>query len=120
MDLKQFVQSTLVEIIEGVKQAQALVTDSGATINATVGMGPYEDKYETQHIEFDVAVTAGESSEAKGAMGAGILVLPFRLGAKASAAESETSSTVSRIRFKVPVQLPRRAPGQGIRANAAG
>ena len=62
MDLAEFVKATLVQIIDGVRQAQAVAAEHGAVI------GPIEygmrknttasDDRSVQTVEFDVAVAA--------------------------------------------------------------
>jgi hypothetical protein len=53
-------------------------------------------------IEFDVAVTATEGTETKG--GIGIMVGSIGLGAQGKSDRENTS--VSRIRFRIPLVLP--------------
>ena len=55
-----------------------------------------------QEIQFDVAVSASEDTATAG--GVGIVLAAIALGAKAQSREG--TSTVSRIRFSVPVSLP--------------
>jgi len=55
-----------------------------------------------QMIEFDVAITASDTSSVEG--GAGISIAPLRLGGSGTS-ESQQQS-VSRVKFFVPLTLP--------------
>lgn len=100
MDLKDFVRDTLTQIIEGVTEAQSS-TQEGTSVNP-VGHGavpsPSWGHTPIQDVEFDVAVTTTEETGA----GGGITVFGVGVGAKMS----DLSSSVSRIKFRVPVAFP--------------
>jgi hypothetical protein len=114
MELKEFISEALTQIVQGVQEAQAGVKDSGAEINPRVMGGiEYVAKHggglETQNgnyaqiVEFDVAVTATEGKGTKG--GIGIVAGAINLG---SSGQSNTeNSSVSKLKFKVPVALPK-------------
>ena len=120
MELKQFVKESLLQIIQGVKEAQAESEGTGAHINP-IGMsimrndlkgkrfGP-KDLTITETIEFDIAVMAMEGKEAKG--GIGVVTGIFSLGGGGKT-EVQTSN-VSRLKFSVPVVLP---SGKNFKAN---
>ena len=110
MDLQDFVSSTLVQIIRGIVSARDELDDTGAVVCPLWYTRPDErtpvgSKHNAIHdVEFDVAVTVEEDKE--GDVG-GTLKIPFAsVGAKAR--ESSASASVSRVRFTVPVQYPRR------------
>ena len=91
MNLKDFIQQSLTDIIEGVKEAQDNLRDG-----TVVGMHQDAD----QDIAFDVAVTT-----VKGASGgAKVTVLGSGVGGEASTEKT----AVSRLKFTVPVSLPRK------------
>lgn len=113
INLQDFVEATLLQIITGVHSAQKECDVPGATINpgSVSPYGPtasvqshYRDRQgqEVRPVEFDVAVTAAEGTATKGSGGINIGVVSF--GAKGSADTS--SETTSRIRFVVPIVLP--------------
>lgn len=91
MQLDEFVQRSIEQIITGVGKAREFADANSASI--------FE---KTERVDFDIAVTTTEGSEAKA--GAGITVAGFRLGADGKS--DSTHSTVSRIRFAVSVSLP--------------
>ncbi len=117
MELKQFVSETLVQIVEGIMDADARIANSGAAVNPQnvvtnkSGDGPYgfyagnkDVKYRpaVQEISFDVVVTASKGTETKG--GIGIQVGAIALGSTGKS-DAGTASE-SRIQFSVPLLLP--------------
>jgi hypothetical protein len=140
MDLKEFVQDVLVQIVEGVSTAQRKLGTSTAKINPPLAQKAeqapggqwhstidkenlhaanliathYADGY-ADIIEFDVAITVESSgkedseSEKSGDGGVKLHVLSAGISvqSKQSSSSESTQSNVSRIKFRVPVQLPR-------------
>lgn len=119
MELQEFVQSALQQVLDGVKEAQAAVSGD-AEVNPTIWSHGREGA--AKHgilessggkwihlVDFDVAVTAGESEGKKG--GIGVVVGAVGLGSRREA--SSENATVSRIRFAVPVAYPRSEPADG-------
>lgn len=112
MDLKEFVGQALVEIIQGVLNAQTVLGMNGKYINPELStqQGPLEKQGKivsiqgqlVQTVEFDVAVTATEAKGTKG--GIGVVVGAIGLGSQGQS--TEENSAVSRIKFAVPITLP--------------
>ena len=108
MELKTFVSQTLVEILQGVKDAQVQAKQIGGKVSpispfCTVpANGPSVEEDRPQNIEFDVAVTTSSGKETSG--GIGVYVGAVGLGSKGKSEASHES--VSRIKFVVPVVLP--------------
>ena len=118
MNLEQFIQSTLAEIIAGVKGAQVETRLSGKhhtesdLINPRIMYGAdaapkgkyfaRQDRNLVHFVSFDVAVTSEQSAEAKG----GFSIRVAGIGANAGAGGSERDTVVSRIKFEVPIALP--------------
>jgi hypothetical protein len=114
MELKEFVTKTLKEMIEGVKEAQDAVKDTGAIINPAFVekyLGPnvpliYDPSEKSDllgaAIDFDIAVTTTTTDEAKAGMG--IFVAPFSIGAQGKI--EGKNSNVSRIKFTINVIFP--------------
>ncbi len=109
MELDEFVAEVLKQIVAGVKKAQDDVAGCGAKVNpsmpsSTGHSGPWDSDTGTgvQLVDFDVALTTSEGTRTKG--GVGILIAGIGLG---SQGQSESGiSSVSRIRFSVPLLLP--------------
>ena len=112
MDLKEFVGQALTEIVQGVLNAQSALGKNGKCINPQLStqQGSLEELGKlvsiqgqlVQAIEFDVAVTATKGKGTKG--GIGVVAGVLALGSQGQS-NSENSS-VTRIKFTVPVSLP--------------
>ncbi len=94
MDIQQFVSEALKQVIDGVRDAQHHATGRKAAV------APYHN-YQKE-VNFDIAVTVTEGKEAGGK--AGLTV--WGVGAGVSGKSESSSSTVSRIKFSVAVDLP--------------
>jgi hypothetical protein len=116
MKLQEFVSQTLREVIAAVKEAQKDAKAAGAVINpsarsvlsnpkqsfASVLVDDNWVQVPVQDMDFDVAVTSMDTTQQEA--GAGIFVAAIGLGAKEKADTS--NSSVSRIKFSVPIALP--------------
>ena len=107
MNLKEFVTETIVQIMEGVQEAQNQVGDKGIVNPRSYQSGTFfvdtpPQPNELRPAEFDVAVTASSGSEAKG--GAGLLVAAIGMGVQDT--QSEGNTAISRIRFELPIAYP--------------
>ena len=111
MQLDEFVSQTLKQIVDGVSAAQEYSKSNNANINPSTTridggkVAGYSYCYETgiplQDVEFDVAVTVKESSTTSdGDSNIGSISVTSQHQA------TNQSSSVSRIKFKVPVLLP--------------
>lgn len=117
MELKDFVSTTLTQIVEGVQAAQESAKAQGAVIGApTRGSGGVETGAKlgmlwtghgyAQMVEFDVALTVTDGTGTKG--GIGVLASLVTLG---STGESKAETTAaSRVKFTVPMQLLSQLP----------
>ena len=111
MNIEDFVRETLVQITNGVVQAQRQLDKSGALVNPhmrvilkehSIGQAEMHAGEVVSLVEFDVAVRATEGKETKG--GIGVVAGVISLG---SAGKSDSSSgSESRIKFSVPLLLP--------------
>lgn len=107
MELKEFVRSTLLEIVEGVSEAQKALIEGGST--ALINPGASQDLKRAivdgrpmlQQVEFDVAVTVTETSEM--GIGGRLSIVAASIGTQRG--RSAESSEVSRVRFHVPITL---------------
>lgn len=99
MDLKTFVENTTMEILSGIKSAQEKIhNESDGVLVPEYALNPDRGSGRLQTIDFDVAVTTADEKDISG----GLKV--WGLGAEGKIAEN--SSTISRIKFKVPVAFP--------------
>ena len=101
MDLKEFTKQTLVQIVEGAKEANSIIKDLDAQVH-TYNDNGYVKSYPITTVDFDVAITATESEGANG--GAGLRVASLmNLG---GGIESKTENqTVSRIKYTLSIVL---------------
>ncbi len=114
LNLEDFIAQSLVQIVNGVVESQKRIAELGGKINPTgyvvqpSGQLNWDKSgYGTQHeigqvVEFDVAVVAGENKDIKGGMG--VFVSGVTVGYQAG--KSKENSSVSRVRFSVPLFLP--------------
>lgn len=106
MELKEFISETLVQIQEGVQDAiarRSFIKGSAGAISPV--FGPSMDAVGMDHVhkvEFDVAVTVTDKIGGGGK--AGIKVWGLELGGEGS--KSAEQSTVSRIKFAIPIIPP--------------
>ena len=107
MDLQTFIAETLSQIISAVSKAQKSTQDLGANINPDVRWPTYAALAENQiqKVQFDVAVTATEGKGQK----AGIGVVMAIFGGGAQASSNTMNTNVSRVKFAVPLILPKGA-----------
>lgn len=102
MELQKFIQKTIVEIINGVKSAGKEVGENHINPSLTGELPKNAKTYYqeiVQDVEFDVAVTVEEKKE--GGVEGKISVLGYGIGGGIST--DNTASTVTRIKFSVPL-----------------
>lgn len=102
MELKLFIESTLLDIMEGVKNAQDKCPE-GAVINPPVSnSGAMGTSAKAIDVTFDIEVGAEYEEKAGAKIGVALKVLKGEVGAKAI--ESERNN--NRISFSIPIRLP--------------
>ena len=108
MDLRKFIAETLTQIIGGINDAQQNMLEFQKDENSDytapyVNPNPVSDhSKKLSDIEFDVAVTVSNGKSAEG--GGGLSVMGVSIGGKG--ASEQTNSSVSRIKFSIPVSYP--------------
>lgn len=112
MDLREFVAETLIQIVQGVSDAQVEQERLGANINPRILGSPEHfaklgfletGDSPAQVVQFDVALTVKDATGTKG--GIGVVSGIFNLG---SSGQSQTENlAVSRVKFSVPLTLRR-------------
>jgi len=112
MDLKEFVQQTITEIVKGIASSQEEIEPFGGIVNPPV-MGNGSTAAEQNFVRtavgaasvfnFDIALTATEGKDTK----AGISVVSGLANLGAGGNSNSENSSVSRIQFSVPVALPK-------------
>lgn len=111
MDLKDFVSTALKEIVEGVKEAQKVLTDDAINPRMSskmdfekLGLVTGPEWNGVQMVKFDVALSTSEGTSTQGK--AGVFIAPFMFGTQGQSMAS--GGTVSRLQFQVPLALPTR------------
>lgn len=111
-ELKQFIEQTLVEILQGLRAAHATEAnvapslkpgeDGTMKIDPAFGVAFHNGEMFTV-AEFDIAVTAQKSKEGGG--GFSLRIPWFDLGAKADAKMSTGDERISRVKFRTHIRL---------------
>lgn len=108
MELKEFIKAAITDITEAISDLQSGL-ENGTVINPTLEQGEHGKciliKNEVRIIErlnFDVAVTASESSGMEGGAKAGISIFGAKMGAETNA----KTENVSRLTFSIPLVFP--------------
>ena len=108
MELKDFVQITLQQIVEGVSAAQISIVESGAIINPSgmrfckEGRWSKFDHAMPNNVEFDVGLTATDKQGST--EGIGVFLGSISLGKKNDTGIETVA--VTKVRFSVPLVLP--------------
>jgi hypothetical protein len=110
MNLREFLAETEVQIVEGVKDAQSRTTEHGASVNPRIFATKDSEKYgvfvatgkAAQMVQFDVALTTTEGTGTKGGIG----VFTGVINRGSSGQSQSESSSISRVKFSVPLTLP--------------
>lgn len=122
MELKEFVQATLENIIDGVQEAQKNTKQDAAydeykdCVNPQLNIGHgasaknkhylSSDKQLIHFVDFDVMISAEEVGKA----GGGISVKVMGLGANTDAGVTTSSSAVNKVKFSVPIKYKSSSP----------
>lgn len=111
MELRTFVKKALLDIVGGVQDAQA-ETDDGTVVPSGINRNYESVKHgvsELQSVDFEVCVTTEESKGTEGKLG----VVNSFIGAGVAGKSANESSNSSKLRFRVPIQLPTSGNLQG-------
>lgn len=113
MELKDYIKETLTQIIQGVSEAQTYAKENDSRINPKGvqlfykgDMPIFTDNSNNsyaQMIDFDIAITVIEGNNNKGGVG----VFLGTLGIGGQIENQQANSNVNRIKFSIPVFLPR-------------
>ncbi|HEY4956252.1 MAG TPA: hypothetical protein VII31_00435 [Caldimonas sp.] len=112
MDLKDFIQTAVTQIVEGVVAAQAAAAAHRVAVNPAIELGgrggpsptsPAAAGSRVSNISFDVAVTGVESSSAQGS---GKLQVVGAWSARAGEGTHATGEHPTRLQFSLPIAFP--------------
>lgn len=102
MDLKEFIKTTLVDIKNGISEANKELAKSegkemGKDANAYFAIFPHNSEKKEGYVAFDVALTISQESKSSG--GGKIKIAVAGLGGEIS--DASTQEHVSRIKFNI-------------------
>lgn len=111
MELKEFITAALADIVEGIEGAKSrlkdnadmicpLVTPAEKDLHGQQGYDRIRHSY-LKTVDFDIAVSAESNATTGGKAGINVLGLQAHLGGDLAS----KNSTVSRIKFQVPIGL---------------
>lgn len=117
MELKEFITATLTEIAEGVYDSQKHYKQLGGAVNPSNisplngtfykavklnGNNVDDLAFQLSSVEFEIGLVEGDVSEGKSGIG---VFLPH-IGLGTNSTHKENNSTVTKVRFCIPVKLP--------------
>jgi hypothetical protein len=106
MDLETFVAETLRRIVKGVAIAQQHEDCKGAQINPIDRRPGHPDGETIKQIDFDIALTATEEKEQQGQPKRNNILVAAVFGSGGAETPMASNSSVSRVKFSVPIVLP--------------
>lgn len=116
MDLKDFIQTAVTQIVEGVVAAQGAAAVHRVVVNPAVELGGKSGHSpiaqgtagsRVSNISFDVAVTGVEGASAQGS---GKLQVVGAWSARAGADTHATGEHLTRLQFSLPIAFPEARP----------
>lgn len=109
MELKDFIKETLIQIVQGISEAQEALADTDCAINPSeTRSGSYTTAFIknksriVQDVDFNIALTSSSNSENK--TGIGVMLGSIGLGGNHTSTDGNISNT--NISFSVPVVFP--------------
>ena len=96
MDLKDFIQTAVTQIVDGVLAAQAAASAHHVAVNPSADPGPrgHGEAPRLSNVSFDVAVTGAEGSVAQGS------------GKLQVASTNAANEHCTRLQFSLPIAFP--------------
>ncbi|WP_455674786.1 hypothetical protein [Phocaeicola sp.] len=107
MELKEFIENTLVDIVEGVKSAQERCNTQDVQISpGKVENGTYSKDYGIQKVEFNVVLgmDTGNEKTSKGALQ--VILSNIGIGISSDDVNMHRNSEQTTVHFTVPIKLP--------------
>ncbi len=101
MDLKEFTKQTLIQIVEGAKEANSAISEHNAQIH-TYNDNGYAKSFPITKVDFDVAITTTESEGTNGSAGLKVVSIVNLGGNVESKIENQT---VSRVKYSLSIIL---------------
>lgn len=107
MELKEFIEEALLDIVNGVKNAQQKATESGAIISPRHINGHNDARINNKDhawhfVNFNIVLTAGQDKENKKGIG---VFLPY-IAAGTTAKNNFQTTVATTISFSIPLIYP--------------
>ncbi|RHO73391.1 hypothetical protein DW083_05970 [Parabacteroides sp. AF48-14] len=109
MELKDFIKETLVQIAQGIEEAQVELAETDCIINPRdikedgfANVIIKNKRHTVQCVDFNIALTS--TSESADKAGIGVMLGSFGIGGNRTSSDGSTSNTS--ISFSVPVVFP--------------
>lgn len=109
MELNEFIKETLLQITQGVKEAQEAVQDHNGIVNpaevngSTMLSTHVEDKKRlVQVVDFEVGLTATDETNSKKGIGVALGAIKGDAGNN----KGSKNTTATKIKFSIPIVLP--------------
>jgi hypothetical protein len=104
MELKEFVAQSIIQIMEGVKEAQRKAIELDGSVNPYTIAGNVKgySLKDLSNIEFEVSVT----SEDKAGIGGGLNVFFGAISVGGKVDVSDSKIALNRLKFTIPVMYP--------------
>ena len=109
MELRDFISETLIQIVQGINDAQKALKETECVINPrNIEQGDYakaiikNKAHVVQDVSFNIALTSTSNSEDK--TGIGVMLGSFGIGGNKTSSDGNTSNT--NISSSVPVVFP--------------
>ena len=112
MDIEEFIETTLIQILGGIKKARESLQTEGENIAPITQLGRRtapQELYVSQSehliypVSFDIAVTAESRSDAGGKVG---LKIAGIAGIEGGGSSVNRDAVVSRVKFQIPICYP--------------
>jgi len=111
MELNDFVTETLVQIAEGIEQAQKNLREKNSEAIINTNMTETNSgqlvtggkRNSVEMVEFDVAILANQGTATKAGVG---LTVASLIKLDAGGQSNQSTGTESRIKFKIPMSYP--------------
>ncbi|NDF12506.1 MAG: hypothetical protein EB060_06830 [Proteobacteria bacterium] len=106
LEIKNFISETIIGITEGIAEASKHISTTAPEYKVNIPGVSISYDMNLCNVDFDIAVTA--SDELSAGAGAKISVVGIKVGGDAESATK--NSSISRIKFTVPLGLPKEIP----------
>lgn len=107
MELKEFIENTLIDIVEGVKSAQERCNNHEVQISpGIVNNNTASKDYAIQKVEFNVVLGMNTSNEKTNKGALQVILSNIGIGISSDDVNTHRNSEQTTVHFTVPIKLP--------------